>query len=219
MPSNPTLDIHDLTTHLSHLVEKIKTGVDTSAIIQDLQAALETLSAAAIHDDLTGALNRRGLVQKLDAELDRAKRTGHPFSFAVIAVDQFHALSDQYGSAVGDQILKSLTQAALRRLRSLDSFGRISDNEFAIILPTTWLDQSEKAIIGLTNAVTAVDWLSIAPTLAVTFSTGLTTNAQGDTAEEMIRRASEALVSASAKGPGSRAQLEQALPDFDPNML
>ena len=219
MQINPMQNIQDLTAQLTQLLEKVKAGAAADTIVQELQAALETLRAAALHDGLTGALNRRGLVQKLDAELDRAKRTGHPFSFAIIGVDQFHALHAQYGSAIGDQILKNLTQACLKLLRSLDSFGRISDSEFAIILPTTWLDQSEKAIVRLTGAVSAVDWVSIAPALAVTFSTGLTTNAQGDTAEQMMQRAGEALVLAKAKGPGSSSQLEQALPDFDPNML
>ena len=219
MQTNPIQDIQDLTTQLTHLVDKVKNGASGDAVVQELQAALEILRAVATHDGLTGALNRRGLVQKLEAELDRAKRTGHPFSFAVIAVDHFHGHNEQYGSAVGDQILRSLTQAALKLLRSLDSFGRISDSEFAIVLPTTWLDQSEKAIARLTNAVSAVDWVSIAPDLIVSFSTGLTTNAQGDTAEEMIKRALEALDAAKAKGPGSSSQLEQAMPDFDPNIL
>ncbi|MES2105716.1 MAG: GGDEF domain-containing protein [Pseudomonadota bacterium] len=219
MQTNPSQDIQNLTVQLTQLVEKVSSGADKASIVQELQSALETLRAVAIHDGLTGALNRRGLLQKLDAELDRAKRTGHSFSFAVIAVDKFQGLSEQFGSAIGDQVLKSLAQASLKLLRTLDSFGRISDNEFAIILAGTWLTDSGKAITRLTAAVSAVDWASIVPAWTLSFSTGLTTNAHGDTSEEMIRRASEALALAKAKGPGSSAQLEQALPDFDPNML
>ncbi|MFZ6648959.1 GGDEF domain-containing protein [Undibacterium sp. TJN25] len=219
MPNQPKQDINDLTTHLTHLVEKIKTGADTGAIIQDLQAALEALSAVSTHDSLTGALNRRGLLQKLDAELDRAKRTGHPFSFAVIGIDQFPVLVERHGKAAGDQILRNLTQAALQLLRSLDSFGRVGESEFAIVLPTTWLDQSGKAIARLTSAVAAVDWAGVVAGLEISFCSGLTTNAHGDTGEDMLQRASEALVQARAKGPGSSVQLEQSLPDFDPNLL
>lgn len=219
MPDHPPKDIHDLRLQLSSLLEKASAGAAGAAIVAGLQAALETLNAVTTHDDLTDALNRRGLVQKLDAELDRAKRTGHPFSFAVIAVDQFHALNQQHGSAAGNEILKNLAQAILRLIRSLDSFGRIGDNEFALIMPTTWLDQSDKAIVRLSKALAAVDWDAIAPALSVTFSSGLTTNDAGDTAEQMIRRASEALAKAKAQGPGSSMQLEPALPDFDPEML
>jgi len=215
--NNPVQDMQKLTTQLTDLMEKIKNG-SAGDIVQQLQIALETLSVIATHDGLTGALNRRGLVQKLDLELDRAKRTGHPFSFAVIAVDRFHALNEQYGSAIGDQILQSLAQAALKLLRSLDSVGRIGDDEFAIILPTTWLDKSDIAISRLTSGVSALDWAGIAATLNVTFSTGLTTNAHGDTSEEMIRRATEALMQAKAEGPGSIVRLEQPLP-YDPELL
>ncbi|WP_394777934.1 GGDEF domain-containing protein [Undibacterium sp.] len=219
MPIHPKQDINDLSTHLSHLVEKIKTGADTGAIIQDLQAALEALSAVSTHDSLTGALNRRGLLQKLDTELDRAKRTGHPFSFAVIGIDAFPALLAQHGKTAGDQVLQGATQAALSLLRSLDSFGRIGESEFAIILPTTWLDQSGKAIARLTAAVAAVDWAAVVPGLNIGFCTGLTTNAHDDTSEAMIQRATEALAQARLKGPGSSSQLEQSLPDIDPDLL
>jgi diguanylate cyclase (GGDEF)-like protein len=214
---NPVQDMQNLTTQLTDLMEKIKTG-SAGDIVQQLQIALQTLSGIATHDGLTGALNRRGLVQKLDLELDRAKRTGHPFSFAVIAVDHFHALNEQYGGAIGDQILNSLAQATLKLLRSLDSVGRISDDEFAIILPTTWLDKSDIAINRLIGGVSALDWAGIAAGLNVTFSTGLTTNAHGDTSEGMISRATEALMQAKAQGPGSIVHVEQPLP-FDPDLL
>ena len=219
MSTCPTQDIRHLTMQLNSLLEQARAGSTMAALADGLQAALETLSAVATHDELTGALNRRGLVQKLDAELDRAKRTGHPFSFAVIAIDQFHALNRQYGSEQGNRILENLAQAVLALIRTLDSFGRIGDNEFALILPTTWLDQSDKAITRLTKAVADLNWDDIAPGLAVTFSSGLTTNFAGDTAEQMMRRASEALALAKLQGPGSSAQLEAALPDFDLDML
>jgi diguanylate cyclase (GGDEF)-like protein len=217
VPIKPTQDMHNLTLQLTDLMEKIKTG-SAGDIVQQLQVALATLNAISTHDSLTGALNRRGLVQRLESELDRAKRTGHPFSFAVIGIDNFDALNRQYGDKIGDQILKGLAQAALKLLRSLDSVGCVGTNEFAIVLPTTWLDQSDKAIARLTGAVSAVGWSDIAPSLTVTFSTGLTTNAHGDSAEDMINRAGEALSQAKLQGPGSIVQLEQAIPDFDPDL-
>jgi diguanylate cyclase (GGDEF)-like protein len=219
VPTNPAQDIHTLTTQLTHLIEQVKTGLAGEAIIQDLQLALERLGSIATQDELTGALNRRGVLTRLDDELDRAKRTGHSFSIAVIAIDQYHALSEQYGSAISDQVLKNLTKSVLALIRSLDSFGRISDNEFALILPTTWIDQSEIAIGRLTNAVGALDWAAIVPSLAVTFSTGLTANVPGDTGESMIVRAGQALILAKSKGPGSTMQLERNLPDFDPGLF
>ncbi len=218
MQTKPAQNLQDVTTQLSALLEQVKAGAGGDTVARELQAVLDNLDAIATTDGLTGALNRRGLVDKLDGELDRAKRTGHPFSFAVISIDQYHTLNEQYGSVISDQVLKNLTGAVLSLIRSLDSFGRISPNEFALILPTTWLDQSDGAIVRLTGAVSALDWASIAPSLAVTFSTGLTTNMAGDDADKMILRASQALMLAKAKGPGSSASLDHALLDFDPGL-
>lgn len=218
MQINPTPNFQAVTMQLNTLLEQVQAGISGDAVARELQSVLANLAAIAITDDVTGALNRRGLVEKLDLELDRAKRTGHPFSFAVIAIDQYHSLNEQYGSAISDQVLKNLTGAVITLIRSLDSFGRISPNEFALILPTTWLDQSGGAIVRLTGAVAALDWATISPSLAVTFSTGLTTNMAGDTAEKMIVRASQALMLAKSNGPGSSASLDQRFPDIAPEV-
>ncbi len=218
MQTNPAQNLQDVTTQLNALLEQVKAGVGGDIVIRELQSILANLDAVATTDGLTGALNRRGLIEKLDGELDRAKRTGHPFSFGVISIDQYHALNEQYGSVISDQVLKNLTGAVLSLIRSLDSFGRLSPNEFALILPPTWLDQSDGAIVRLTGAVSALDWAAIAPSLAVTFSTGLTTNMAGDDADKMILRASQALMLAKAKGPGSSAALDHSLSDFDPGV-
>lgn len=219
LPIHLPQDFHPLSMHLNRLMQKVREGAAGDAVVHELQQSLTMLNELATQDALTGALNRRGLIEKLNAELDRARRTGHPFSLAVIGIDRFHALNDQYGDGIGQQILRSLAQAALQLLRSLDSVGRINDDEFAIILPTTWLDQGGVAIARLTGGVSAVDWAGIAPDLTVTFSSGLTTNAHDDTSETMIARATAALMEAKEKGPGSIAQLEQALPDIDPDLL
>lgn len=218
MQTHPAQNIQGVTTQLTALIEQIKAGVAGDALVAEVQAVLANLEAVATTDSLTGALNRRGLVEKLDAELDRAKRTGHPFSFAVISIDQYHSLQEQFGSVISDQVLRNLTGAVLKLIRTLDSFGRISANEFALLLPITWLDQSDGAIVRLTGAVSALDWASIAPSLAVTFSTGMTTNMPGDDADKMILRASQALMLAKAKGPGSSAQLDHGLLDIDPGV-
>jgi hypothetical protein len=86
-----------------------------------------------------------------------------------------------------------VAKEALDMLRTLDSFGRVAANEFAIVMPTTWLDQSLKAIARLKKRVAGCDWNAVAPGLQVTFSTGLTTNAIKDTADIMLARATSAL--------------------------
>ena len=181
--------------------------------LQVLRSQIEELSR---HDPLTGVLNRRSLTEMLDAELQRSLRTGHPFSFAIIDLDHLGAANDQYGLLVGDTILKTVADTAIKLLRTVDRFGRLDSDQFGIVLPATWLDQGLIAMDRLSKAVAGCDWAGIAPGEAVTFSAGITTNAPKDTSELIVRRAEKALAQAKQGGRNRTVQIEEALPDFPP---
>lgn len=181
--------------------------------IQAMRNQIENLSR---HDPLTGALNRRSLTEMLDAELQRSLRTGHPFSFAIIDLDHLGAANDQYGHLVGDAILKTVADTAIKLLRTVDRFGRLDSDQFGIVLPATWLDQGMIAMGRLSNAVAGCDWAGIAPCLTVTFSAGITTNAPKDTVNLIVKRAEKALAQAKQEGRNRTVQIEEALPDFPP---
>lgn len=185
----------------------------------ELARALAKIDALGNHDALTGALNRRALVETLEWELMRAKRTGHPFCFAVVDLDHFRAINDKYGSTAGDMVLKTMSDASIKLLRALDRFGRLGGEEFGIVLPATWLDHGVIAMTRLTKAIDAVNWDHIAPDLKLTFSGGITTNAVNDTAETMIQRAEKALVQAKSEGRNRTVSLEEAIPDMPPVIL
>jgi len=77
-----------------------------------LAMALAKLDALGDHDPLTGVLNRRALIETLEWELLRAKRTGHPFCFAVIDIDHFRSVNEAFGTTAGDMVLKTLAVEA-----------------------------------------------------------------------------------------------------------
>lgn len=187
-----------------------------SAAEEQLATSHAKLDSLARHDMLTGVLNRRALMETLDWELLRAKRTGHPFCFAIIDLDHFREVNEQYGSRSGDLVLKTIADTSTNLLRALDRFGRIGGEEFGIVLPATWLDQGMIAMNRLTKAVGECDWEKIAPGLNVTFSAGITTNAVNDTAEIVIKRADEALLQAKREGRNRIVQAEEELPDMPP---
>jgi len=181
-----------------------------------LAMALAKLDALGDHDPLTGVLNRRALIETLEWELLRAKRTGHPFCFAVIDIDHFRSVNEAFGTTAGDMVLKTLADASIKLLRALDRFGRVGGEEFGIVLPATWLDQGMIAMDRLTKAVEACDWEHIAPDFKMTFSAGLTTNAVNDTAETIMRRADDAMLKAKSEGRNRTVAAEEALPDMPP---
>jgi diguanylate cyclase (GGDEF)-like protein len=183
---------------------------------EKLAAAQAKLDSLARHDQLTGVLNRRALVETLDWELLRSKRTGHPFCFAIVDLDHFRSINEKYGNANGDLVLKMVAETSFTLLRALDRFGRIGGEEFGIVLPATWLDQGVIAMGRLSKAIARCDWEAIAPGLAITFSAGITTNAVNDTAELVIKRADEALLQAKREGRNRIVQAEEALPDMPP---
>jgi diguanylate cyclase (GGDEF)-like protein len=183
---------------------------------QALQALRNRIEELSRHDPLTGVLNRRSLTEVLDAELQRALRTGHPFSFAIIDLDQLGAANTQYGHLVGDTILRTVADTAIKLLRTVDRFGRLDSDQFGIVLPATWLDQGMIAMGRLSNAVAGCDWAGIAVGLTVTFSAGITTNAPKDTSDLIVRRAEKALAQAKLAGRNRTVQIEEALPDFPP---
>lgn len=174
----------------------------------------QQLAELVRHDALTGVMNRRTLVETLQAELQRSQRTGHPFCFAIINLDHFRFINEQFGHTVGDTVLKMVCDASIKLLRVLDRFGRLSSEDFGIVLPATWLDSGIIAMTRLRAAVSACDWAAIAPGNPITFSAGLTTNATGDTAEKVIERAHDALLQAKQQGRNCTVTLEADLPDM-----
>lgn len=201
---------------LLEAIAQIKEGGIRDDVLPKLEAVMNQLQTLATHDHLTGALNRNTFIERLDNELQRSKRTGHTFTVALIGVDRLPEIMEQHGQDVTKRILQVLTAEAGTVLRSLDSFGRVGATEFAIVMPTTWLDQSLVAIKRLKARMQAYTWSDLAPGLEISFSTGLTPNAPGDVVEKVLSRASDALQKARAQGHDMIVQVDAELPDFDP---
>ncbi len=175
---------------------------------QEIRHLTESLSR---HDALTGALNRRTLTDMLEEELHRASRTGQPFCFAIIGIDHMQGVN-ALGQEIGDQVLRDVARETSTTLRILDRFGRVEGDQFGIILPVTWLHQGVLAMNRIKQLVAEHDWGFVAPGHKVTFSTGLTTNAPAEKAEQMLLRAQKALAQAKAEGRNGLVTIEEELP-------
>ena len=199
---------HDACPHCQPLREQLAAR---DLRIQELEALNDNLSR---HDALTGAYNLRVMHEFLTAELQRSMRTGQPFCFAMIDLDDFNDINEAFGREAGARVLSMVAASSGKLLRVLDRFARMGDDEFGILLPVSWLEQGAQAISRLTDAIGACDWESVTPGLKLRFSTGLTTNAPADTPEKMLARAAKALHQAKADGKNRTVQLEEALPEM-----
>ncbi|MBI3714327.1 MAG: GGDEF domain-containing protein [Burkholderiales bacterium] len=196
---------------LLEAIDQIKDGASHDDILPKLETVMQQLQTLVTHDHLTGALNRQTLLERLDAELQRSGRTGHTFAVALIGIDHLLETMEVHGQEVTKRILQVVTGEAAHVLRALDSFGRVGVTEFAIVMPTTWIEQGEVAIQRLQLRLAHYDWRDIAEGLQVSFCTGLTQNAPGDQAEIVLQRASDALQQARQRGGQA---LVQILPDL-----
>lgn len=95
------------------------------------------LRALADSDPLTGIPNRRVYEQRIEEELDRARRYDQVVTIALIDIDDFKRINDSHGHQTGDRVLKQIATLLKRELRTMDFVARIGGEEFVIVLPET----------------------------------------------------------------------------------
>jgi diguanylate cyclase (GGDEF)-like protein len=100
---------------------------------QRLQA--ERAEQLAMHDPLTGLLNRRAFNERVHDEIARQSRANGSFCFVEIDVDDFKKVNDTYGHDVGDQYLVRLARTLEESVRDEDVVARLGGDEFALLLP------------------------------------------------------------------------------------
>src|SRR4051794_2915904 len=93
------------------------------------------LGLASRTDHLTGALNRRGFHERVQAEMARASRSGDPLSVVLVDLDGFKRVNDESGHAAGDELLRWVAGRLGAGLRPSDAAGRLGGDEFALLLP------------------------------------------------------------------------------------
>jgi diguanylate cyclase (GGDEF) domain len=162
-----------------------------------LEAELQHLSET---DALTGAYNRRKLLDALTVSLDQYKARQTPAAVLLIDVDYFKSINDRFGHIEGDKVLRGLTQHAITHLREGDLFARFGGEGFALLLPNTSLAAAELIADRLRLSIAEGTFLS-GGNLKVTVSIGLSTIQPQDQAiESVLHRADDALYTAKRNG-------------------
>jgi diguanylate cyclase len=166
----------------------------------ELKKAHARIEELAQVDELTGLLNRRYIMRSLNEELARAQRVGVPCAVAVIDLDFFKRINDQFGHPVGDEVLRTFAITLSANVRAIDRFGRYGGEEFLLILPDTPCDQAVRTLDRLRSIVSEVDWTTLSGMMNVTMSAGVSEVRREDSAEDILARADAALYRAKDAG-------------------
>lgn len=167
---------------------------------KELTQAYARIEELAQFDELTGAFNRRMIMAALDDEVARAQRNAVPCSVALIDLDHFKRINDQFGHPIGDEALRTFAITAFANIRNIDKLGRYGGEEFLLILPETEPDAARQMLERLLEIVSEQDWTAICSGMAVTMSGGITTVRDDDTSDVALARADAALYRAKAAG-------------------
>ena len=168
--------------------------------INELQGELDKASLLVRHDQLTGALNRRGLDEIYENEVARANRRRSPLCVALLDIDNFKKLNDSLGHDAGDAALIHLVSVIRETLRPQDTLARFGGEEFIILLPDTAAADADKALVRLQRELTKRYFLANNEKVLITFSAGLTELRSDDTQASVIKRADEAMYTAKKTG-------------------
>jgi diguanylate cyclase (GGDEF)-like protein len=136
----------------------------------------------------------------LDRERARAERSGVPFAIGMMDLDHFKAVNDAHGHGVGDEVLRGFAATVHATMRVTDVFGRYGGEEFLIVLVGTELPAALEALERIRIALQARDWGGVAPGLAQTVSAGVASFRKGETVEDLLHRADQALYEAKRAG-------------------
>jgi two-component system cell cycle response regulator len=199
--NEPRLKPEDL-QFAERVVRTTVNAIEKAYALEEAESDKVRYQWLATVDPLTGCHNRRSLMDKLEQELDRARRYSLAISVLMIDLDRFKTINDTYGHLVGDRVLQQLGDLLRRQVRTVDVVARYGGEEFVVVLPET---DEEGAVVfaeRLRVAVSENDFSDAAEKLNATVSIGVA-GTPGDnigSGEDLIGSADKALYVAKANG-------------------
>jgi diguanylate cyclase len=174
--------------------------LDAQKRIQALEAKLEEMSELAREDALTRSLNRRGMMEALGHEMQRARRYHTPLCVSLLDIDNFKQLNDTLGHQAGDNALVHLVRVIRITLRQMDVIARFGGEEFMLLLPNTTLPDALQAVTRIQRELTRSIFMHEHQKVLVTFSAGAALVGVDEGHDQLIQRVDAALYQAKREG-------------------
>ena len=181
--------------------DKLTSFAYLAAIAIENARLYEQMQNLAVTDELTGIYNRRGVIESGEKEFNRATRFKHPFALIWIDFDYYKKINDQFGHEMGDRVLKTMIAKCAKKLRDIDSFGRMGGDEFIILLPETDLEGGVMVAERLREMIQKTRMTFGKTKIKVTASFGVTAmSAKSEGFSKMLSAADNAMYAAKKLG-------------------
>lgn len=167
---------------------------------RERELLLAQLAHQAKHDVLTELPNRRAGDEFLDQAIAQSRLDGTPLSVALLDLDHFKRINDQHGHGVGDDVLRTIAKHAQQSLGPDAFVGRHGGEEFLIGLPGLALGIAHHRMEILRREIEMLPMNYGHGPVRCTFSAGLVSWHDGDSAQSLLRRADTLLYRAKANG-------------------
>ncbi len=138
---------------LELLIETVIIVIWAVLVISSTHQLLARIEQLTLYDELTGALNRKYMVELLKGEVHRSTCSQSSFSIILADIDHFKSVNDQFGHEGGDQLLQHISKMFKENLRTQDTICRWGGDEILILLPETSLENARKVAEKLRKKV------------------------------------------------------------------
>ena len=187
----------EVSVRLKSLAERVALMEQDALIVRE---NLEEQRQKALIDPLTGLPNRAAWTERLEQEVEQWQRHGNSLLIAMLDLDHFKRINDNYGHLAGDRVLKLIASVLRKRIRGSDFIARFGGEEFVLLVPDTPLAAGAKLAEALRAAIEACPFHFKGEPLTVTVSMGMTAFKPGERSELVLKRADEALYRAKNAG-------------------
>jgi diguanylate cyclase len=177
--------------------------LETRHSLTSMQEELAETRQLLNEDALTGALNRRGLDQTLSREIARAQRANGRLSLAMLDLDHFKKVNDNYGHEAGDLMLMHFTGLIRSVMRKSDALVRYGGEEFTLVLPDTDARGAHFVLGRLQQVMSRTPMNYEGKKINTTFSAGVATLKSDENGHALLRRADAAVYAAKNAGRNS----------------
>ncbi|BBP62525.1 GGDEF domain-containing protein [Pseudomonas sp. Cab53] len=187
----------EVSARLKSLAERVALMEQDALIVRE---NLEEQRLKALIDPLTGLPNRAAWSERLEKEVAEWQQHGNSLLLAMLDLDHFKRINDNYGHLAGDRVLKLIASVLRKRLRSSDFIARFGGEEFVLLVPDTPLTAGTQLAEALRAAIEACPFHFKGEPVTVTVSMGLTAFKPGEHSDSVLKRADQALYRAKSAG-------------------